>query len=347
MRNKFIPLAVALIFGSIAAVGFSKMNKAAPEAETVEIYVAAHVIEQAAEVKEDAVKLELWPAKNVPEDAVRSWDDLKGKFVSQRIYDGEPVMSRKLLDSKQFIGWIPKGFTTIDLDSNDASGIANLVAPGDRVNVIGFFAKRDLIPETTTRAVLSGIRVYAVDGETSREKLKQKEGRGAPKTVSLVMHPLDAEAWTWAKELGKVSLSLGRADESSVDETGPNPAGQAFLAWLSEQQAARNAVPEIKKPVAPVAEPEPAVEHQMVKVGPNGQTVIYTWEKGNPVPVITGTSAPAPAKPAAGTTAPQSAAGGADLEFLNGDDSPLYSDPEQDVSVNNPGYDPFKNMQQR
>lgn len=338
MRNKFIPLAVALIFGSIAAVGFSKMNKAAPQAESVEIYVAARVIDGSEEVKEDAVKLERWPAKNVPDDAVRKWEDLEGKFVAQRVFEGEPVLVRKLLDAKHTKGWVPTGFTTLDLDSSEASGISNLVAPGDRVNIIGFFPKRDVIPETTTKTVLNGIRVYAVDGRTSREEKKEKSDKGSVKVVSLVMHPQDAEAWTWAKELGKVSLSLGRPDANSLNETGPNAAGQEFLTWLRSLQAARNEKPVVvSKPV----ETSPEVEHKMVKVGPNGQMVIYTWEKGNPVPIITTMDTPG----AAPTASPS--VGEGKLSFLNGEDSPLFSDPVGDTSVDNPDYNPFQNMQQR
>ena len=338
MRNKFIPLAVALIFGSIAAVGFSKMNKAAPQAETVEIYVASRVIDSSEEVKEDAVKLERWPAKNVPADAIKKWEDLEGQFVAQRIFEGEPVLVRKLLDPKQAKGGIPTGFTTIDLDASEASGISNLVAPGDYVNVIGFFPKRDVIPETTTKTVLSGIRVYAVDGRTTREDKKENADKGGVKVVSLVMHPQDAEAWTWAKELGKVSLSLGRPDANSLDETGPNAAGQEFLAWLSRLQAAKNEKPAV---VAKPVETSPEVEHKMVKVGPNGQIVVYTWEKGNPVPVISSTDSPG------GDTSASPSGKNDNLSVLSGEDSPLFSEPAADTSVDNPDYNPFQNMQQR
>lgn len=339
MRNKFIPLAVALIFGSIAAVGFSKMNNAGPQVESVEIYVATRVIDQAEEVKEDAVRLEKWPAENVPEDAIRNWSDLEGKFVVQRIFEGEPVLVRKLLDSVETKGWIPPGFTTIDLDGSEVSGISNLVAPGDYVNVMGFFPKRDLITEPTTRTVLSGIRVYAVDGKITREE-KAENAKVGVRTVSLVMHPQDAEAWTWAKELGKISLSLGRPDQNSTTEKGPNSAGQEFLAWLNAIQAAR--IPTEKAPVA-ASDPTPTasgpeVEHRMVKMGPNGQMVIYTWEKGNPVPVITTQDSQADQSD---TPTPQAANG---LGYLSGEDSPLFSDPAQDTSVDNPDYNPFQNM---
>lgn len=345
MRNKFIPLAVALVFGSIAAVGFTKMNKAAPEAESVEIYVAARVIEQSEELKQDAVKLETWPADKVPQDAARTWKELEGKFVNQRIFDDEPVVGRKLMDSKMVKTVnIPKGFNVVTLKTDEASSVANLVSPGDRVNVIGYFKESDVIPETMTRTVLSGVKVFAVDGRTTRAEEEKSDPKAAAKTVSLLIHTADAEVWTWAKESAKISLSLGRPDdgESTTNgDNGPNPAGQQFLAWLAEHQAKKNLVPEVFTSVqAPVAEPKTEVEHRMVKFGTNGEMVTYTWEKGNPVPFIvtTGGNASGPAidsvKPAA------------DLSYLNGQDSPLYSDPANDDSVDNPNYNPFEKMQQ-
>ena len=182
-----------------------------------------------------------------------------------------------------------------------------------------------------------------MDGRTSREEKNEEGNKANVKVVSLVMHPQDAEAWTWAKELGKVSLSLGRPDQSSIDESGPNVTGQEFLAWLSSlQQPKETKVEVVVEKTEPVAT-EPEVEHRMVKVGPNGQMVVYTWEKGNPVPIITTTDSPA--GPNSGPAAEPAA--GKDLGFLTGEDSPLFSDPAKDVSVDNPDYNPFQNMKQQ
>ncbi len=48
-----------------------------------------------------------------------------------------------------------------------------------------------------------------------------------------MIHEKDADAWTYANELGKVRLSLG-SDADYSTEDGSNEAGQEFLAWLED-----------------------------------------------------------------------------------------------------------------
>jgi pilus assembly protein CpaB len=340
MRNKFVPLAVALVFGSVAAVGFSKMMKAGPQVQSVEIYVAARSINPSEEITQDAVKLERWPVDKVAEDAIQDWKGIAGKFAAQRIFAGEMVLGRKLLNEKDSntVG-IPKGFNVVTLKADEASSVGSLVAPGDRVNVIGFFTKSDIIPATTTRTVLSGIKVFAVDGRTAREEPKEGSSTQAARTVSLLIHTGDAEAWTLAKELAKISLSLGRPDEGDAangEVEGPNPAGQEFLAWLkayeneqaallaASQRPATSSQSDSSVVRTVKAEPaKPAVEHKMVKIGPDGKMVVYTWEDGNPVPTVTGNEINTTETP--GDDADKKSPG--DLSYLNGSRSPLFSQP--------------------
>lgn len=328
MRNKFIPLAVALVFGSVAAVGFTKMMKASPQAETVEIFVAVRDISAAEEITQESIRLAQWPASTVPRDAIRDWEAMAGQFAAQPLYADEPIVLRKLMDSKDSKTLdIPKGFSVVTLKTDEASSVANLVSPGDRVNVIGFFTKSDVIPATTTRTVLSGVKVFAVDGRTTRLEANEDGNAQAARTVSLLIHSGDAEAWTCAKEIGKISLSLGRPDDGEGErQDGPNPAGQAFLDWLAAHQASKNVKPAAAAPVAalvkeqPAAAPavaKPAVEHQMVKINAAGEMSVYTWVEGSPVPQIqqpdtSTSSSDAPTRPED------------DLSYLNGNGSPLY-----------------------
>ena len=119
MRNKFIPLAVALVFGSVAVVGFTQMMNASPQTPTVEIYVANRVINAAEEITQDAIQLEQWPADRVADDAIRDWKELEGKFSAQRLFAGEPILVRKLMDSKDTSTVnIPKGFNVVALEAD-------------------------------------------------------------------------------------------------------------------------------------------------------------------------------------------------------------------------------------
>ena len=111
--------------------------------------------------------------------------------------------------------------------------IGNLIQPGDRVDVMAYFNRSELIPRSMTKTVLMGVRVYALDGDTER-----KVGEDRPKslrTIQLLIHEKDAEAWTYANELGKVRLSLGSDADYSNDD-GSNEAGQEFLTWLDDHR---------------------------------------------------------------------------------------------------------------
>jgi pilus assembly protein CpaB len=315
------------------------MMKAGPKIPTVEIYVANRTINPAEEITQDAIQLEQWPADRVPEDAARDWQDLQGKFAAQRLFAGEPVLIRKMMTSNDTRSVdIPKGYNVVALRADEVSSMPNLVAPGDRVNVIGFFTRSDVIPETTTKTVLRGIRVFAVDGRTSREEVAKAEKGQSAKTVSLLIHSGDAEVLQWARELARISLTLGRPDEGGTgeDAQGPNPAGQAFMKWLEEHHARQAQLADIKPPKdqqltnvkapaqdKPLAPPKPAISHRMVKIGEDGRMSVYTWEEGNPIPTITTT------QDEAGDAAPKKAnspaAGVNPLQYLNLDPNSLRS----------------------
>ena len=86
-----------------------------------------------------------------------------------------------------------------------------------------------MIPRSMTRTVLMGIRVDALDGDMER-----RAGEDRPKTlrnIQLLIHEKDMDAWTYAREIGKVRLSLG-SDADYRNEDGSNEAGQEFLTLL-------------------------------------------------------------------------------------------------------------------
>ena len=256
MRSKSLYLLVACICGSIAAVFASQWLNAqanANKGSTAEIFVAAVDINVGEGITAERIKLEQWPVDKVPTGASGDLESLEGKYAKQRFYAGEPIMPVKLMDEN----WeaVPKGFQTVGLSAAGIN-IARVIQPGDRVDVTAYFNKSDLIPRDIVKQVLMGVRVYSLDGDTQR-----RIGEDRPKTVrsiELMIHKNDVEAWTWANELGKIRLSLGSdADYSTAD--GSNEAGKEFVTWLNEQrerQEARDA-PIVKTTSAPTTTPEP------------------------------------------------------------------------------------------
>jgi pilus assembly protein CpaB len=238
MRSKSLYLLVACICGSIAAVFASQWLNAqasAGKGSTAEIFVAAVDINVGDAITPERIKLEQWPVDKVPEGASGDLETLEDKYAKQRFYAGEPIMPVKLMDEN----WeaVPKGFQTVGLSAAGIN-IARVIQPGDRVDVTAYFTKSDLIPRNIVKQVLMGVRVYSLDGDTER-----RAGEDRPKTVrsiELMIHKNDMEAWTWANELGKIRLSLG-SDSDYSTEDGSNEAGKEFLTWLDEQRGRQEA----------------------------------------------------------------------------------------------------------
>jgi pilus assembly protein CpaB len=248
MRSKStILLVIALGCGMLASVGISQvvMDRSPVDApRLVEIFVAVQDIDASQKITAEKIKLEKWPADRVPEGAMRDLKMVDGKYANQRLYAGEPVLAKKLLDSLESSALkIPEGFRLVTLPVKADTGVAGLIRPGDRVDVVGFFEKSAAVNSPTTKTVLENMRVFAVDSQTVQSNDEQDSS--VAKTVSLLIRREDQEAWTWALELGKLRLSLRHPSEASAepeDANGPNAAGQEFLAWLESNRKDKYAI---------------------------------------------------------------------------------------------------------
>jgi pilus assembly protein CpaB len=343
MRNKSLYLLIACVCGTVAAILASQWLKAQAGNQgqsTVEIFVASVAIDIGEKITAEKIQLEQWPEDKVPQGSSGDLTELEEKYAKQRFYVGEPIMPVKLMDEN----WttVPKGYRVVAMKASDVS-IANLVQPGDRVDVMAYFNKSELIPRSMTKTVLMGVRVYALDGDTER-----KAGEDKPKSlrnIQLLIHEKDAEAWTYANELGKIRLSLGSDDDYS-NEDGSNEAGQEFLTWLEDHRKQKEEALRLKglekaasKPRANQNFPVPNRDENgfsMFKLH-NGKMTEF-WIVPGKLPVIIGevggdsdsdtstsgidtnpNSSPAPASGEEG-----------EYSYLNGQDSPFYQPPVDD-----------------
>ncbi|GAA5506812.1 Flp pilus assembly protein CpaB [Novipirellula caenicola] len=355
MRNKSLILLLACVCGTIAAVGISQWMQArgttSEAAPTVDIFVAAKAIDLGEQITGDKIRLEPWPADRIPEGSVGDLGLLDGKFARQKFYAGEPVMPVKLMDTNTATA--PKGYSVVAMRADAENSISNLVQPGDRVNVMAFFTKSELIPRTMTKTVLTGVRVFAIDGNTER-----LEGDAKPttaRTIQLSIRSDDVDAWTYANELGKIRLSLGNPGdyEEPATEEGPSPAASSFLKWLADYQTAQDRRrEEMRQPVAtPVAASAAAAAPTAVAAEPKkrkegfkmlkmveGRMIEY-WIAPNEVPVVlsdtgpTGgngqetTDADADLQEESSHSDANAPAGPGDYSHLNGADSPFFQPP--------------------
>ncbi|MDA8745588.1 Flp pilus assembly protein CpaB [Rubripirellula amarantea] len=347
-------LLIALFVGTIVTVVANQILTAntggEADQQVAEIFVASVAIDIGEEITPEKVRLEQWPIDKIPEGSTGDFEGLEEKYAKQRFYTGEPIMPLKLMDDN----WttVPKNFSVVAMKASDVS-IANLIQPGDRVDVLAFFEKSELVPQSMLKTVLMGVRVYALDGDTER-----RAGDDRPKriqNIQLLIHKKDQQAWAYAGELGKIQLALG-SDADYSTEDGSNQAAAEFLGWLddyreAQQQAAnqakrdkdasrnRSRVTMMPKPKEEKKEEEDGFS--MIKMV-EGRMVEY-WIVPGKLPVKigevggddTGSMNSSSTDSSTSRSQPRDTKDEGEYSYLNGEDSPLFQPPpERSGSIN-------------
>jgi pilus assembly protein CpaB len=342
MRNKSIYLLLACVCGTVAAVLASEWLKAQGNQNTttmVEIFVTKASIDVGEKITGDKIALERWPEDKVPEGTSQNLAEVEGKYAKQRLYEDEPIILAKLMDDN----WtsVPNGWKAVDMDASEL-GISSSLQPGDRVDVVGFFEEGDFIPRSGSQTVFMGIRVFSIDGDTSR---RTDDERGKPaRYLQLLIPEKDKDAWSYAKELADIELHKA-SDQDHTLEDGSNEAAAAFLTMIEnhrtelEEEEERLRLEEeeaARQELAPVVAAEPVISEQkaegftMFKLV-EGRMLEYYIVAGK-LPVLigeVGAEDAEPQKPMTGTL-PVQIQKDDDYQKLNGEDSPFFQPPSND-----------------
>ncbi len=222
MRPKsFILLVLALGCGVVASVGITQvMAKRGADAAPVEmesVVVAVADIPMGDPVAPQLVKLEDWPKDKVPKGALRSLEELENRRPKTRIFAGSPILENQLLgkgvSDHGASDVIPKGMRVIAVKVDSVSGNANLIRPGDRVDVLVHLqAGGGDLAKTITKTILQDIKVFAVDNIWSTATGNGERSIVA-KTISLLVTPAQAEKVTLASEMGNIRLVMRSPDD--------------------------------------------------------------------------------------------------------------------------------------
>jgi len=259
---------VAAACGLAASYGVTQhVGETAVVAEdTAQIYVAKTDIIIGDELSDKNVVLAEWPKGRIPLGSTSDIEELKERFARTRLYEGEPILKAKLMDSNNGSKstTIPAGFRVVSVRVTIYSSVSGLVEPGDRVDLLVFLRKNQDIPTTGTKTILQDVTVFAVDSETERSVDSSGEARSL-RTVSLLVQPEQAETILLAGQLGELSLALRRPNDHLE---GPSD-GKTVHAIVG---AVEDAPPTIQQPPITdsladrVEKEEPAVRPQRKKI---------------------------------------------------------------------------------
>ena len=226
-----ILLGLALGCGLIAAVGINQIvARPTTDLAMVQVVVAKREIKKGDPIRPDDIRLQDWPAENVPQGAIDTVEKLQDKFTQVNILPGEPLMEAKLFgkaDKRGITPEIPAGFKAVSVKVDNVSGGAGLILPGDNVDVL-IYVQADMtkgVPVTTTKSLLKNIKVLAVDDVLDRPN--PNEPSIPAKTVTLLVTNRQAALVTHGTEIGQIRLVMRSAD-------GQDDAGSEFAVTTND-----------------------------------------------------------------------------------------------------------------
>jgi pilus assembly protein CpaB len=220
-NKKIIAIAVilSLVTAMLIYVYISRSTVTVePEIEHVTVYAAARTIPARTRISSTDIKQVSIAKELLNANAVTDPGEITGKYTLQSIMEGELFRSERLAneDSIYLSYVLPEGTRAVSMNISEQTNVANLVRPGDFVDVVASFQEEEdgdgAVFPRITRVILQNVQVLALgqDLEVSSEKLAEP-----PMTITLAVRTADVEKFVYASEFGIIRLALRPVDDDS------------------------------------------------------------------------------------------------------------------------------------
>jgi pilus assembly protein CpaB len=218
-----IMLLIAVALGLVTAkVGWDLVNKKSQTADgmkTVKVVVAKRDLDAGTQIEAGDLLTTTWPADTAPKNAFSEVKDVVGRTVVGLLVANQPLLDGLMapIDSPGGLqALVPEGMRAVTVEVNESSGVAGLLVPGARVDVISTLRTEK---EIVARTIVENVKVTAVGHKMVRDP--RDESGAQVRTVTLVMSPKNAEAIELASTSGRPRLVLrGAADNTPTASPG-------------------------------------------------------------------------------------------------------------------------------
>ena len=174
------------------------------------------------------------PVEYIQPGIVTSLDQAIGQIASAPIATGEQILKTKLLPpgkiGKSLSEITPAGKRAVSIPVDNLPSIANLIRPGDHVDVLALISMPDSTNQATAKAtsttprlisLFQDIEILAVGSDltaSAEPAKKEQTAKGTSGTVTLALNPQEAVLLSFVQEHGKIKLDL-RSSQDSQKET--------------------------------------------------------------------------------------------------------------------------------
>ena len=240
------------------------MSTQGPALETVQVIAAAKPLKYGDRINANTAYKTLeyveWPKKALPDGALTTEEELFGtdgkqtRTVLRSIEPGELILKSKVSgfgENVRVATRVAEGKRAFTIPINAVSGVAGLIAPGDRVDIL---LTRTIERELKTSVILQNILVIATDQQSNTETNRTR----LASTATVEVDPKEAQKLALAQQVGRLTLTLrgmGEPIQESVSAVG--------VGDLPDQPEQVEATPQ--------AEPEPEPVTSTVRVRKGGK----------------------------------------------------------------------------
>jgi pilus assembly protein CpaB len=301
----WFPLILAIVLGVVAAKAahdWVLKNKSAgvPAGKFIKIVVAKADTQPGHELTGDDLTLTQMEATAAPTNSIKTPEEVIGRVTEAFMVKGQPLVESALAPKGAGSGLqalVPQGMRAVTMEVNEFSGVAGLLTPGCKVDIVSTMAGAD--GGQVARTVVQNVKITAVGQRTTIA------GGDAPpppnemfRSVTLLVKLEDAESIDLACSTGRPRLVLRGGRDNEIVATAGVSIGELRGAAKKDPDAVFTSTTQPAVSVAPATQPVAVAvaerPHRTVKVIRGGQESTVTLDvlEGNPDGAIGDTNDP-------------------------------------------------------
>lgn len=223
-RRYTIVLYTAILVALAATYGvyrYLERAKASAQVATQSVVVTTQDLPEGARLDQSSLAVTQWPATTVPPGAYAVADSVFGRVTRVPVFKGEPIVPGRLAPAGTGPGLevkITPGRRAMAVKINDVVGLAGLIQPNSRVDVLVTLREEGTQDTQRAKVFMENMRVLSVGTQVERGE----DGKPiTATTATLEVTPVEAERLAVAFNQGSIQLVLrGYGDPDSVKTPG-------------------------------------------------------------------------------------------------------------------------------
>lgn len=225
----WVPLVLAIVLGVVAAkvardVMLKNKNTDANAGKFTKVVVTKGDVAPGKELTAEDLTLAQVETANVPASSFAAPQEVVGRVSETLMVKGQPVVEAMLAPTGSGSGLqalVPPGQRAVTMEVNEFSGVAGLLNPGCRVDVIATINDGGGQGSQIAKTIVQNVKVTAVGQKTASAGPNEPPPPTAElfKSVTMLVKPEEAEAIELACSVGRPRLVLRGGRDNEVAST--------------------------------------------------------------------------------------------------------------------------------